>query len=219
MKIKSSMPAVPFLFSIMALLLLSGCTDDNTTGPASDQEEALALRYYPMIAGNAWIYASGEDTSRVSTLAFQPHDQRLLSEGEIGVYTFAGDGSEMFYTATIRGDSVMRAGDDRALLLRLNPALVGDSIRIQSEFPASFPQKTWQVLLDDDHTVEVPAGSFESCLLVEEIWIDPADGSAVYKRQTAYAPGVGRVWSQLTYDRLTGTPGTPSELIEYRIGD
>lgn len=203
-----------------SLVLAAGCTEDSSTQP-DESDTPLAMLYYPMVEGNSWTYIQGDDTLTVEAVSSLPEEygELELSEGEVGQFTKYPDGSAWIQTISLSGDSVIGVFSEVlwGLLHRFNPALLGDTVSVSGGWPGSVPEPFYEILLERDATVTVPAGTFEHCLLIETVEGNRADGTVFYHFVTHYAPGVGMVRRERTYTLLPELTPSVTQLADYRV--
>jgi hypothetical protein len=213
----------------------------SVAAPVAASDAARGWKeYFPLATGSSWSYGmtdrrSGKTqhfTAEVKGRQFVKEIGRhlvIVDETQLGEhlpvgYFEDGDGYLIrFVYLEYAGNEVISPGTQSTghKILPPDPAQLSNW---QSDELLLGIRHLWRYDLSRGVVVEVPAGSFRHCILVEASGTSRNAGVedamrpfGRYRFRDWYAPGVGLVRSESVNDRDPETPEIVSELLEYRV--
>lgn len=209
--------------------------------PAWSADEAIGWRrYFPLGAGSSWTYAlthfrSGEKRRFTATVKGQERvaairqDMVIVDEDQLGEHLPIGyfEDGEGFLNRSVQleyaGGGVVSPSTTRTGQ-RILPPDPGALTRWENSEILLGVRYLWRYALSRGIDVDVPAGRFRDCIVVEASGLPLNEGvrTAVrplgrYSFKDWYAPGVGLVRSESHNDRVPDGPELAFELVEYHV--
>ena len=205
---------------------------------ALEADETGWRRYFPLGAGSSWVYSMthhGKETrftTRVKGSRFiEPLKRKMVivDEDQLGEhlpvgYFEDGDGflNRFVHLEYVEGLAI--ASEANGTSQRILPADPGTLVQWESREMMLGVRHLWRSRLKRGAVVDVPAGRFGDCLVVESAGLPLNEGvqSAMrplgrYRFKDWYAPGVGLVRSESHNDRQSEGPEVVSVLTEYNV--
>ncbi len=174
---------IGLVFGILLLggMFLGGCSTVKKQTPLFVYYDAVPYEvYYPMSIGSSWTYEVQEykdgAPSKQSTLLVRVAD---IQKGKVILQTGSAD-----LTYLLRPDGVVKAESGNYLLKM--------PIQAKQNWPLSLAGQAGRATIREVlHTQTVAAGTFQSCILVEEEY--PLGPDQTLKTRSIYAPHVGLI--------------------------
>ncbi len=210
---------------MLAGFLISGCGDDDPSGPETGGEDAA---YYPLAVGNQWVY---ERNGSLSVGGIQLTTIYGMNITDITGTVTHESGFEMYVQEYHMSDTLETTGQFVYLdstyttYVRVTDegfysyvSLFGsDSVSVVP-FPLQVGA-TWQLsedppitaeILSLTETVSVPAGTFDNCLEMRTVWVE---SGLTVENVTDFAPNTGRVRNEYTQTYESYVTTLVSELV------
>jgi hypothetical protein len=186
---------------IFSLLLIAGCTDDDS--PSATIEKSRSIEeYYPMVEGITRVYSNYRDGNLVD------YDTEFISGQEffhwknswqVEYQNFSVDSVlnyEGIRHCTIEDDSLFAFYNERwevdVKISGWSSLEVGDTIRFNTNVNSGFEQSHLMTLESTDATCVVGDTSYDNCLMLTSY--STADNTDNYcEGEFYYAPGIGPV--------------------------
>jgi len=155
---------------------LAGCAAEKEVAVFRYHEGVTPSDYYPLEMGCAWSY-------NVTVHAPDGQKQILSTTKVVG-----GDGADV-WLRTGQNDFTYRVDEQGILKVQANYYLLRGPIRPDASWQLSLQGMDGTLKITDVHaTVETPAGTFQECVVTEEV-VPGLDNKVL----TTFAPGVGVV--------------------------